>query len=217
MKGVVFDMDGVLVDSMAFHIYSWCEAFKKSNLVVSDEELSLFEGMPYRETVDYVSKKNNVSLSESEKKLIYTIKKDILDSVFELKTYLGIVDFVSLLKKQGFKLAVVTGSNREFADKVVSSFFGGSFDFVITSDDVIKGKPNPEPYLKAINLIGLEKKDLVVIENAPLGIKSAKDAGLKVIALETTLDKMHLGEADIVFNNHAGLFDYFSSLITPRC
>ncbi len=216
MKGVIFDMDGVLVDSIKCHIISWVEAFKNKGLIVSEEVLSLFEGMSYDETIDYVCEKNDVTFSDEERINIIDTKKKVFDDIFELKTYGGIVDFVSLLKNQGFKLAVVTGSRKDFANEVLSHFFEGLFDVVVTGSDVERGKPHPEPFLKAVDILGLEKKDLIVIENAPLGIKSAKDAGLKVIALETTLDKKHLGEADIIFENHEGLFNYFSGLIAPR-
>lgn len=216
MKGVIFDMDGVLVDSTKCHIISWLEAFKNKELVVSEEALFLLEGMSYEETINYVSEKNNVSISDEEMQKIIDTKKKVFYDIFKLKTYEGLTDFVSLLKKQGFKLAVVTGSRKKFADKVLSCFFQELFDVVVTANDVEHGKPQPEPFLKAITLLGLEKKELIVIENAPLGIKSAKSAGLKVIALETTLDKKYLEEADLVLENHNALFDYFSGFITPR-
>ena len=79
------------------------------------------------------------------------------------------------------------------------------FSATITGDEVKKGKPNPEPFLKAIELLKIPVKDIAVIENAPCGIQAAKRAGLFCIALETSLPKRYLKGADIIFRSFAQL------------
>jgi beta-phosphoglucomutase len=82
----------------------------------------------------------------------------------------------------------------------------GLFDVIVTGDDTDKGKPDPDPYLKGIRKLGLNRLDCVVVENAPLGIRSAKEAGVDyVIAVTTTLDASYLQEADDIMESAADL------------
>jgi len=207
VKAIIFDMDGVLINSMKYHIISWKNAFKLHELEPSNETLSLYEGMSFNETIKRISKEEGRNFSDSQRDEIYLEKKKILKKIFKLEVYEGVNEFLLFLKNKGIKLGVVTGANKEFADDIYEKNFKNIFDVEITGGDVIHGKPNSEPYKKALQLLNCEAKDVIVIENAPLGIKSAKDVGLIVYALETTLDKKHLKGADKIFENHKQLFD----------
>lgn len=211
MKGVIFDMDGVLVDSMDFHIESWRRAFLAFNIKVDTELFKINEGRGFEGTIEVVLKKEHKEHALKNKKEIHLTKNKILKEIFELKIYAFLKDILSLLKKRGVKLAVVTGSHKDFAQKIIDTNFKDVFEVIITGDDTIKGKPHPEPYQKALTQLDLNPKDCLVVENALLGIKSAKSAGIKVLALKTTLDTIHLKEADLVLENHKELLDYFKN------
>lgn len=213
MRAVIFDMDGVLINSMKYHISSWKEAFKSFGLKTTNRELSLFEGMSFRETIKIISKNNNVELSQEDIDTIYSTKKEILNKTLEFDLFDEITKILEFLRSKNVKLGVVTGSNKEFAHSIIDKYFKDVFDIVITSDDVDtgKGKPHPEPYLKAIDELNLKTNEAIVIENAPLGIKSAKTAGLRVIALETTLNRDDLLDSDLVLKNHKELWNYFNN------
>ena len=86
------------------------------------------------------------------------------------------------------------------------------FSAIITSDDVSFGKPNPEPYIKALNKLNLSSHQCIVIENAPLGIEAAKSAGITCFALETTLDRSYLTNADETFDSHLSLLNKINDL-----
>ena len=86
------------------------------------------------------------------------------------------------------------------------------FNAIVSVDDVINGKPHPEPYLKAIDILKCDPKYALVIENAPLGIESAKKAGLDCFAIETTLPGSYLKNADRIFKSHRLLFEYFKEM-----
>ena len=212
INAVIFDMDGVLTDSMKYHIESWNYAFNQLDIFPSKEDFALLEGMSYKETIEFISEKYNAKLNQNEKDKIYSIKKDKLSEIFHFEIYPEIPSLLKFLKKQNLQLAVVSGANKEFVDNIINKFFKDEFEIVITGDDVQKGKPNPEPYLKAIEKLGSPIEKLIVIENAPLGIQSAKEAKLQTFALTTTLDKEHLKKADKIFSSHSELIEYFEEL-----
>jgi beta-phosphoglucomutase-like phosphatase (HAD superfamily) len=94
----------------------------------------------------------------------------------------------------------------------MDKFYPGIFDVIVSGEDVKNGKPDPEPYEKAIAKLGLSKDECLVVENAPLGIESAKNAGVFCVGVPTYLDKTKLHEADIIVKNHAELIDYLTGL-----
>ena len=104
------------------------------------------------------------------------------------------------LKNKNIPMAVVTGGQRERVFSILDEYFPGIFKNAVTIDDVENGKPHPEPFLKGAEMLKLDPKECIVIENAPLGITSAKRAGCLVIAVKTTLTEEYLGEADFVFD-----------------
>lgn len=204
-------MDGVLIDSMKYHVESWIETFKKVGINVHSKEIYLNEGRSFVDTINILSKEKGIEMSKSDWKTISEERKTYLTQKFKLKPYKGIIKFIYFLKLKKFKVAMVTGTERIIANKVSKEMFNELFDVVISSDDVKHGKPNPEPYQKAIKKLKIKNDEAIVIENAPLGIKSAKDAGLFVIGLETTLHKKDLCEADIILKNHEVLFEYLKT------
>ena len=212
VNAIIFDMDGVLTDSMKYHIESWNYAFNQFDIFPSSEDFALLEGMSYKETIEFILKKYNTQLNQVEKDKIYSIKKDKLSEIFQFEIYPEIPPFINLLKKQNMKLALVSGANKEFVNRIINKYFKNYFEIIITGSDVKKGKPAPEPYLKAIEKLNCPIDKIIVIENAPLGIQSAKKAKLQTLALTTTLDKKYLKEADKIFPSHDELIDYVKTL-----
>jgi len=97
------------------------------------------------------------------------------------------------------RLALVTGTSRHELYQILPTSLRDLFSVIVTGSDVKHGKPHPEPYLKSLKGLKIKASAAVVIENAPFGIRSAKQAGLKCIALETSLPKKYLSEADAIF------------------
>ena len=213
IKAVIFDMDGVLTNTMQFHIISWNYAFNQFDILPSDEDLALLEGMSYKETIETISKKYHKKLDIEDKDKIYSIKKEKLSEIVQYKTYPEVPELLNFLKKKNIKLALVSGANKEFVKSIVNKFFKDYFDIIITGNDVKKGKPNPEPYLKAIKELKFDSENIIVIENAPLGIQSAIDAGIKTFALTTTLNKRFLKNADKIFSSHVKLIKFIEKIV----
>lgn len=213
MKAVIFDMDGVLVNSMVYHIYAWKRAFNGFGVNIPEEELYMYEGADLNETLIHFGKKYELELTPEQKIELGNNKIKYTQEVFKITIYDYVKELANFLKNKGIRICVVTGSNKKFAMDVVHKEFENIFEFVVTSQDVSKSKPAPDPYLKAVELLNIPKEEIVVIENAPLGIESAKRAGLHVFGLATTLDSHFLGKADKIFENHKELLNYFKEKI----
>lgn len=127
----------------------------------------------------------------------------------KIKAYPGVPETMAMLHDNGVKLALVTGSNRKSVTKVIEEAgLEGMFDAIVTSEDTEKGKPFPDPYLKGMEKLDVEKAYSVVVENAPMGIKAAKAAGVDyVIAVTTTLPEKYLEGADDIMPSFADLGD----------
>jgi beta-phosphoglucomutase len=110
-------------------------------------------------------------------------------------------------------MAVVTGGYRDRVSQIVNEYFDGYFSAVVTSDDVKRTKPFPEPYLKGATLLGVRPAQCLVIENAPIGIQAAKKAGMKVLAVTTTLTKDYLHEADFIADGFVEIEEYLKKNI----
>jgi beta-phosphoglucomutase-like phosphatase (HAD superfamily) len=132
-----------------------------------------------------------------------------------VKAFDGMADCLSVLKNN-FRLAVVTGSERATVESFMNQFFPGIFDVVVSGEDVSYGKPYPEPYLKAVEMLGIAKDECIVVENAPMGVESAKRAGLYCVGVPTYVSPDRLSEADIVLEDHASLQDYLYNILESR-
>jgi beta-phosphoglucomutase-like phosphatase (HAD superfamily) len=104
----------------------------------------------------------------------------------------------------------VTGTSRHELDEMLPDEIKNLFSVIVTGSDVRFGKPHPEPYQQSLKRLNIEPEKAIVIENAPLGIRSAKRAGLKCFALETSLSREYLKEADYIFRSFKELQDHLS-------
>ncbi len=203
LKAVMLDMDGVVIDGMPFHQRAWKEAFAAVGIEVTDTDIYLKEGMDQRETVIQLCAGKGVSLSSEDMKKVIDLKNRILNSIFKVRLIPDIKEFLSRLKALGFKLALVTGTNKDVVERILhqEEVLKDLFDVVVTAATASRKKPDPEPYLKGVELLETDKERCLVIENSPAGITSAKRAGLTCLALTTSLPAEYLKEADCVFQS----------------
>ena len=218
VKAVFFDMDGVLFDSMPFHEQSWKVAFKEFVIDYPSYDVYLNEGKTGSDTIinAYV-KALNRKPDKNEIEEIYRLKTEVLETLGEAQPVEGMYNVVSLLSNHQIELWVVTGSSQDSLisriAKHYDDFFGTN---IISGRDVKNGKPHPEPYLKALERTGFKKDEVIVVENAPMGILSAKTGKIDVVAINTgILENKVLQEAGAleVFNTSEDLLDYFIKII----
>jgi beta-phosphoglucomutase len=205
---VIFDMDGVIVDGMPYHIKSWKDALSTIDMFVSDLDIYLMEGMTGRETMEIFVKKSDISISDETADNIIKLKRKIFNDIFTVTLIKGIKSLLLELRDRQYNLALVTGTRLEVVKKVLQVGLENIFEVIVTGEMVNKGKPNPEPYLKAVDELNATKENCIVIENAPAGITSAKSAGLTCFAVQTSLSEEYLQDADRVFKDIDGVSRY---------
>jgi beta-phosphoglucomutase len=198
---VIFDMDGVITNTMPYHFDAWLSTMARAGIKVNCYDIYEREGQDGLTSVRELFGKYKVPFNLVEAKRILSDKEELFKRIVKKKFVKGSRPFIRLLKKRKFLLALVTGTSRHEVRHVLPEGIFDAFDAVITGSDVVRGKPYPEPFLRALQRLGVPAHDAAVIENAPFGIRSAKAAGLYCIALETSLPRRFLTEADAIFHS----------------
>ncbi|WP_292391243.1 HAD family hydrolase [Methanosarcina sp. UBA5] len=211
LKAIIFDVDGVLVDSMRFQADAWVKAFKEVGITITREDIYELEGSNNRRLIKSIFEKAGKEPEPWHLEQLPEKKREALE-FDRIKPFEGILDCLKALKRH-FKLALVSGSHTDTVNKVVNKYFSNYFDVIITGSDLERGKPDPDPYLKALENLYLTKNECIVIENAPLGITAAKRAGLYCVAVASMLEPEKIEHADLVLEDHAALRGYLKSLI----
>ena len=215
-KAYFFDMDGVLFDSMPRHAIAWEEVMKIHGLPFTAYDCYVNEGRTGESVIrEAFQKALGRDATQEEVKTIYAEKSAYYHQLLQTTTPTipGVADVLRFVKEQGHQIWVVTGSGMRTLLDSLNEVFPAIFqqDQMITAFDVTQGKPHPEPYLKAWERSGLPKEQCLVIENAPLGVRSGKAAGLTVYAVNTGIlkreDLLQAG-ADIVFDSMHELLQF---------
>jgi HAD superfamily hydrolase (TIGR01509 family) len=215
-KAYFFDMDGVLFDSMPRHAIAWEEVMKIHGLPFTAYDCYVNEGRTGESVIrEAFLKALGRDATQEEVKTIYAEKSAYYHQLLQTTTPTipGVADVLQFVKEQGHQIWVVTGSGMRTLLDSLNEVFPAIFqqDQMITAFDVTQGKPHPEPYLKAWERSGLPKEQCLVIENAPLGVRSGKAAGLTVYAVNTGIlkreDLLQAG-ADIVFDSMHELLQF---------
>jgi beta-phosphoglucomutase len=193
-EGILFDFDGVILDSMKYHYRAWRQALSHYVVDVDEHYFYMQEGQGISGVGKSLLKETELDKNTFQK--IIEEKKHYFNHIFRVEFYDGFFDFLDFIAKERIKLGIVTGGLRERIIPFVNKYVTGYFEAIITADDVNHTKPHPEPYLTGAKKLSLDPAQCLVIENAPMGITSAKNAGMAVIAIETTLDKKYLKDAD---------------------
>ena len=206
-KAVLFDFDGVIGKTMEDSCRAWAQACTELGLTFDPEEFYLCEGMKSTEYAGRLVKRHGRDTAEAEK--LVARKNDIYSSNNQFSFYVGIESLVERLRDDGIKVGVVSGGSRQRLLSGRSGELLKRCDTVVTGDELKQGKPSPEGYIRAAYELQVSPAECLVIENAPLGIESAKNAGMRCIGVCSTLSSNHLREADEVVTDHAELMQLF--------
>lgn len=208
-RGILFDMDGVLIDSEPVHEKAIVALTEELGTRVDDHEfLFSLKGVPEKIVAGKIRElfpETGLTIDEmiSRKLALYA---EIFEAVELIP---GAREFVVQCKEAGKQLAVATSASRSTQELTFRRFgFDEYFEAVVAGDQITNGKPHPEPYLLAASKLGLPPEDCIVIEDSIHGVASGKAAGCQVIGLTTTFPKETLLEAGA----HFGI-DGFSEIL----
>ena len=217
IKAVFFDQDGVLYNSMPYHAESWAWAMTKHGLPYTAMECYRNEG---RTSTGVIQEHHQQMYGkDASPELIEAIYKDKTEHFTQMTGgFPGIIPNVDkvlyFLHSQGVQCWVVTGSGQRNLINALNKTFDNVFTGIISSFDVTKGKPDPEPYLKAWERSGFKKEECMVVENAPLGVRAAKAAGLYTLAVNTGPlpdEELAAEHADRIFHSMEELLQWLTN------
>ncbi len=196
-NGVIFDMDGVLVDSEEFICKAACLMFEELGLKVAPEDFLPFVGTGENRYIGGVAEKYNFPVDIVQvKKRTYDIYLEIIKG--NLPPLAGVHEFVAKCRAMGKKIAVASSADKR---KVLGNMgeIGLAlelFDAIIVGEDVEHKKPAPDIFIMAANHLQLKPAQCLVVEDAVSGVTAAKAAGARCLALTTSFSKEELNQAD---------------------
>lgn len=198
---IILDMDGVITNTMPDHFHSWKVILHKTGIPVTHYDVYCREGQRGIHSVRELTAQYGKPVDDRQAHKILKKKEVYFRKIVRLRFILGARTFLKRLYRDNFRLALVTGTSHHEMCRILPGSIRRMFSVIVTGSDVRHGKPHPEPYLKSLKRLKLKASEAVVIENAPFGIRSAKRAGLRCLALETSLPRKYLREADAVFGS----------------
>ncbi|MBA3426653.1 MAG: HAD family hydrolase [Rubrobacter sp.] len=188
-NAVLFDLDGVLVDSTRAVVRIWSEWAKRQGI----QAARILEVAHGRRTIETVRRVAPHLDAEEETRELERMEIGDLDGVLEVE---GALELISSIPNDGW--TVVTSGPRALATRRLEHAMLPRPVRFVAAEDVKEGKPHPEAYLKGAEILGVSPEDCVVIEDAPSGIRAGKSAGMTVVAVATTHDEDDLSEADAI-------------------
>ena len=196
-RGVIFDMDGVLLDSEPFICKAACMMFAELGLAVKPEDFLPFVGAGENRYIGGVAERYNFPIDiTSTKKRTYEIYLEIIKG--ELEPLLGVHAFLDKCRQAGKKMALATSADYVKAEGNLKEIKlpMSTFDAVITGEDVVHKKPHPEIFATAAQRLRLDPRSCLVVEDAVNGVAAAKAAGSRCLALTTSFTREQLTGAE---------------------
>lgn len=204
LKGLLFDMDGVLVNNLEIHRQAFAEFFRRYGVERSFDELSRVFGKGNDDIMGELMPQDvveRVGIRELgyEKEAIY---REIYAPIITPQP--GLLEFLAEAEREGLRSAVGSSGYRVNVDFVLERCaIERYFSTIVAGDEVTRCKPDPEIYLTAASKLGLKPSECIVFEDAEAGIEAAKRAGIKVVALATTFSREFLAatDADVIVDD----------------
>ena len=217
IKGIIFDLDGVIVDTAKYHYIAWKELSDKLGLSFTKQDNEKLKGVSRIDSFKIILSLNNAlnSFSESEIDKWANYKNEIylehINKINNQEILPGVESFIADLKKKGYKIAL--GSASKNAQMILDKLgITNLFDAIIDGNKVTKAKPNPEIFIKCANDLGLSPSTCIVFEDAEAGIEAAKGAKMQCVAVG---DDISLNKADFRITTFQGInIDFILNALT---
>jgi beta-phosphoglucomutase len=186
IKGVIFDLDGVIVSTDEFHYQGWQRLADQENIFFDRTMNDRLRGVSRMESLDIILEKANKSYSSAEKLKLAEAKNDIyrdlLKKISPSDILPGVASLLKELKAKNIKIAI--GSSSRNSPTILAQIgLGTYFDATADGNDIKNSKPDPEVFLLAATLLGLEPAECLVVEDAEAGVQAGLAGGMKVLAV----------------------------------
>lgn len=212
-KAVLFDMDGVLYDSMPLHAIAWQESMKKFGIHMTTADAYATEGARGIDTIRlFVKQQQGKDISLEEAQCMYDEKTRLFHAMPEAPIFDGVFSIMEKIQRSGMTVNVVTGSGqRPLIERLLHDFRQYlDEDHITTAYDVKRGKPYPDPYLTGLRKAGnLQLNEGIVVENAPLGVRAGVSAGIFTVAINSG----PLPDASLLDEGANVLYDTMTQLV----
>lgn len=201
IKGLIFDLDGVIVNTDTYHYEAWKSVANKYSIQIDKSINENLKGLSRRDSWNLIMEIGNIQLSDEETNLVLETKNNLYRKKLKNLTHdnllLGVENFLQGLNHKEFKLAI--GSSSKNAKDILNYLnLSSYFDSIIDGNMVKKLKPSPDIFIKAAKNLELKASNCIVFEDSLSGVKAAKDGGFKVIGVG---NKELLGKADFYIDN----------------
>lgn len=200
-KAVIWDLDGVIADTGYFHFLSWQELTRQEGISFTEDDFRLTFGQRNPEILTQILRR---SLSPEDINRLSWKKEELFRQLIagKVKPLPGALELVRSLQHAGIKQGLASSTPRENIRLVLGSLgLAGFFEAIVSSEDVSRGKPHPEVFLLSAQKLRVKPGNCLVIEDAIDGVRAAKAAGMKCIAVTTTHPRQKLSEADTVVDS----------------
>jgi beta-phosphoglucomutase family hydrolase len=204
LKAVIFDMDGVLIDSEPFHLMVNKRIFEKLGINVSEEEYQNFIGTTHEYMWSKLKEKYRLPQKVAElvnMQLSGNIEFIKNENIGAIK---GVIDLLSLIKEENIKIGIASSSPEEVIELVINKLgISDYFSAIVSGEGLKKGKPAPDIFLKTARFLDTEPSNCVVIEDSEKGVNAAKAAGMKCIGFRNqNTGGQDLSNADLIVDNY---------------
>lgn len=209
-QGILFDMDGVLVDSEPIHIQKWEEVLEGYGVPNLLSYFHDFVGVPDEEIANKIIEKFAL---EADPSVLLELKREKYKEYIESGLFVSQALIESIRSLEGYKLGVVTASKKSEAEIIMDKVgINSLFQVIVGGDETIRNKPFPDIYLKASGCLGIKPEELVAVEDSIFGVQAAKAAGLFVIGVTNSVPLIRHENADYVCQNTLDSILYIKSL-----
>ncbi len=218
LKAVIFDMDGVIIDSEPQHARASKNVLKKYGVDASDEYCMSFIGSSTMTMAKDCIERFSLSVSADKLYEEFNHEKKVISSTEGYIVVPGVIDVIKELNKNGILLAIASSSSeREISDTVKSLGIHKYFSKLISANDVENPKPAPDIFNLAVRKLGLNKKDVIIIEDSYNGCTSASQAGIAVVGFENpSSGSQKLSQADVILTSFVGIETSFFEHVLSR-
>lgn len=206
IKAVIFDLDGTMIDNNAYHLAAWRQYLTDLGINITEEEYRKnINGRTNKDAIEYIYQRT----MSNDEAMVYTLEKEaVYRKIYQpfIQPVEGLTGLLKLLELKNLPLGIATSGIRVNIDFMfehipVRKFFSA----VINSEHITHGKPHPEIFLKTAEALHVSPGSCLVFEDAAVGVKAAKAAGMNVVALTTTQTEAELAEADLIIKDFSDL------------